>query len=246
MHSTVYRVLTVLCALVAGVPVGTNLGLVVVLWMLLTGRLLATRGAVIPGLSALGCSPAGVRRSWAAVGQGAWTAERLLANWARWVEQEGVWQPHTVDGYHPVAGDTTGFWRPHLRGCPTQHYSAAAGKALPAIPLGLLARVGSAQGQRLGVPVALVRAPAGDPSPRAHDRALVQQAVAVLTPEDALVVDRAFGVALLQEAGVPAWAARRPKHFTARRATPPPYRGRGRPPTRGALVRPLARRRQGQ
>jgi hypothetical protein len=56
MHPTVYRVLTVLCALVAGVPVGTNLGLVLVLWMLLTGRLLATRGAVIPGLSALGLS----------------------------------------------------------------------------------------------------------------------------------------------------------------------------------------------
>ena len=244
MHSTVYRVLTVLCALVAGVPVGTNLGLVLVLWMLLTGRLLTTRGAVIPGLSALGLSPTVVRRSWAALGQGAWTADPMLANWPGGVVREGAWQSHVVGGYSPVAGDTTGFWRPHLQGCPTQHYHAAAGKALPAIPLGLLARVGSAHGQRLGVPLALVRAPAGDPSPRAHDRALVQQAVAVLTPEEALVVDRAFGVALLQEANVPAWAARLPKHFTARRATPPPYRGRGRPPTRGALVRPLARRRQ--
>ena len=121
-----------------------------------------------------------------------------------------------------------------------------AGKALPAIPVGSLARIGSAHGQRLGVPLALVRAPAGEPSPRAHDRALVQRAVAVLTPEDALVVGRAFGVALLQEEGVPAWAARLPKHFTARRASPPPYRGRGRPPTRGVLVRPLARWRQGK
>src|ERR671932_1388505 len=205
MHPTVYRVLTVLCALVAGVPLGTNLGLVVLLWLLLTGRLLTTRGAVIPGLSALGLSPAAVRRSWAALGQGAWTTNRLLTNWARWVEQEGAWQPHTVDGYHPVAGDTTGFWRPRLQGCPTQHYHAAAGKALPAIPLGILARVGSAHGQRLGVPVALVRAPAGEPSPRAHDRALVQRAIAVLTPEEVLVVDRAFGVALLQDANVPAW-----------------------------------------
>lgn len=246
MHPAVYRVMTILCALVAGVPIGTNLGLVVVLWMLLTGRLLATRGAVIPGLSALGVAPAGVRRSWAALGQGAWTADRLLANWQRWVEQEGAWRPHTVAGYHPVAGDTTGFWRPHLRGCPTQHYSAAAGKALPAIPVGILAQVGSVAGQRLGVPLTLVRAPAGDPSPRAHDRALIQRAVAVLTPEEVLVVDRAFGVALLQAEAVPAWAARVPKHFTARRATPPPYRGRGRPPTRGELVRPLARRRQGK
>src|SRR5436853_2245767 len=113
MHSTVYRVLTVLCAVVAGVPIGTNLGLVLVLWMLLTGRLRATRGAVIPGLSALGLAPAAVRRSWAALSQGARTAEQLLGNWTRWVEQEGQWQPHTVGGYHPVAGDTTGFWRPH-------------------------------------------------------------------------------------------------------------------------------------
>lgn len=246
MHATVYRVATVLCALVVGVPVGTNLGLVVLLWMLLTGRLLGSRGAVIPALSALGLSPAGVRRSWAALGQGAWTADPLLANWQGWVAQEGAWQPHTIGGYHPVAGDTTGFWRPHLEGCPTQHYSAAAGKALPAIPVGIVARVGSAHGQRLGVPLALVRAPLGEPSPRAHDRALVRAAVAVLTPEDALVVDRGFGVALLQEEDVPAWAARVPKHCTARRATPPPYGGRGRPPTRGVLVRPLARRRQGK
>ena len=90
MHATVYRVATVLCALVAGVPLGTNWGLVLVLWALLTGRLLGSRGAVIPALSALGLAPVVVRRSWAALGQGAWTAERLLANWARWVEQEGV------------------------------------------------------------------------------------------------------------------------------------------------------------
>jgi hypothetical protein len=236
----------VLCALVAGVPLGTNLGLVLVFWMLLTGRLLGTRGAVIPALSALGLPPAGVRRTWAALGQGAWTAEQLLSNWQAWVAREGEWQPHRVGGYVPVAGDVTGFWRPHLRGCPTQHYSAVAGKALPAIPLGIVARVGEAHGQRVGVPVALVRAPVGEPSPRAHDRALVRAAQVLLTEEEAFVVDRAFGIALLQEAGVPAWVARLPKHFIARRATPPPYSGRGRPPTRGVVVRPLARQRRGK
>jgi hypothetical protein len=200
----------------------------------------------MPALSALGLAPAVVRRTWAALGHGAWTAEQLLANWERWVVQEGAWQPHQVGGYVPVAGDVTGFWRPHLRGCPTQHYSAVAGKALPAIPVGIVARVGSAAGQRVGVPVALVRAPAGEVSPRAHDRALVRAARAVLTEAEAFVVDRAFGVALLQDEGVPAWAARLTKHFIARRATPPPYAGRGRPPTRGGVVRPLARRRQGK
>jgi hypothetical protein len=246
MHPTVYRVATALCALVAGVPLGTNLGLVLVCWMLLTGRLLGTRGAAIPALSGLGLEAAVVRRTWAAVGHGAWSTEQLLANWEAWVAQDGAWQPHRVGGYVPVAGDVTGFWRPHLRGCPTQHYSAAAGKALPAIPLGLVVRVGQAGGQRVGVPRALVRAPVGEPSPRAHDRAVVRTAAASLTAEEALVVDRAFGVALLQEEAVPAWAARVPKHGIARRATPPPYRGHGRPPTRGEVVRPLARQRRGK
>jgi hypothetical protein len=246
MHGTVYRVATGLCGLVAGVPLGTNLGLVLVFWMLLTGRLLGSRGAVIPALSAVGLAPAVVRRTWAAVSHGAWTVEQLLDNWQAWVAEEGAWQPHRVGGYVPVAGDVTGFWRPHLRGCPTQHYSAVAGKALPAIPLGLVVRVGGAGGQRVGIPVALVRAPAGEPSPRAHDRAVVRAAVAVLTEAEALVVDRAFGIALLQEEAVPAWAVRLPKHVIARRAIPPPYRGRGRPPTRGSVVRPLARRRRGK
>src|SRR3712207_3925957 len=138
MHPTVYRVVTILCAVVAGLPIGTNLGLVLLLWMLLTGRLLSSRGALIPALSALGLPAPVVRRSWASLGHGAWTSEQLLANWGRWVDAEGRWQPHCYAGYHPVAVDVTGFWRPQLQGCPTQHYHAAAGKGLPAIPVGII------------------------------------------------------------------------------------------------------------
>src|SRR5688572_3430699 len=130
MHPTVYRVATVLCVLVQGVPLGTNLGLVLLLWLLLTGRLLNARGALIPALAALGLSPRLVRRTWATLGQGAWSAEQLLANWTARVQQEGQWQPHVYGGYRPVAADVTGFWRPHLRGCPTRHYCAAAGTVL--------------------------------------------------------------------------------------------------------------------
>ena len=72
MQETVYRVLGLVCALVVDLPIGTNLGLVHLLWMLVSGRLLETRGAVIPGLSATGLSEPAVRRAWAALGQGAW------------------------------------------------------------------------------------------------------------------------------------------------------------------------------
>jgi hypothetical protein len=212
--------------------------------MLVSGRLLGSRGAVMPGLSDLGLADGAVRRAWGALA-GAWTSAALLAGWRRQVEAAGRWQPHVHGGYRPVAADLTAFWRPRLRGCPTAHYHTDAGKALPAIPLGIVARVGSAGGQRLGLPLGLVRADPADPSPRAHWRRLLRAAAGWLLSEEALIVDREVGVALLQEAGVRAYVARLPKNFTARRAAAPPYRGRGRPPTRGALVRPLPRRRKG-
>jgi len=241
-HATVYRVLTLLCTLVGRLPIGTNLGLLHLFWMLLRGELLATRGASIPGLSALGLSAAAVHRAWAALGHGAWTSAQLLKWWLTIVRAEGHWQAHTYEGYHPVAVDVTGFWRPRLQECPTTHYHAPAGKALPAIPVGIIARVGSVDGQRFGIPLAFVRADPTDPSPSAHTRVLIREAVALCAPDDALVVDRGFGVALMQAEGSTAFVARLAKNFTARRATPPPYAGRGRPPTRGAVVRPLTRR----
>jgi hypothetical protein len=221
LHPTVYRILTLLTKVGAVLPIGTNLGLLHLFWMLLSGRLLHSRGAVIPGLSALGLPIPAVRRAWAALGGGAWSSTRLLEQWGRLVADEGQWQAHGHGGYHPVASDITGFWRPRRVGCPTQHYDATAGKALPAIPLGIVAWVGSAGGQRLGLPLALVRADPHDPSPRAHLRALVQRAVALCQHDDVLVADRQLGVAIFQAAKRAAWVVRLVKNCTARRATAP-------------------------
>lgn len=243
MHEAVYRVLTLVSALVVVVPVGTNLGLLHLFWMVLCGKLLLSRGAIFPGLSATGLSEGAIRRAWAALGHGSWTSHRLVKQWARVVEAEGFWQPHAYGGYRPVAVDVTGFYRPRLHGCPTSHYNAAAGKALPAIPVGIIARIGSVAEQRFGLPLGLVRADPRDPSPSAHQRALLKRAVELQEPTDVLVTDREFTIGRMQAAGVTVWVTRLLKNMTARRAQPPGYGGRGRPSTRGLLVRPLARRR---
>src|SRR5437868_9647847 len=163
MPEAVYRMLTLLCSLVITLPIGTNVGVLHLLWMLVSGQVLSTRGAVIPGLSACGLAPRVVRRAWAALGHGDWSSARLLARWQEVVTSEGRWQAHTHGGYHPVAVDVTAFFRPRLRNCPTSHYQAAAGRALPTIPLGLIARVGRVGGQRLAQPLAYVRSEAADP-----------------------------------------------------------------------------------
>lgn len=246
MQEVVYRVLALVSAVVVDVPIGTNLGLLHLFWMLLCGKLLLSRGAIFPGLSAVGLSEEAVRRAWAALGRGSWTSDRLVTSWARVVEAEGLWQPHLHSGYQPVAVDITGFWRPRLQGCPTSHYSAVAGKALPAIPVGIIARVGSVARQRFGLLRGLVRADSDDPSPSAHRRMLLKRAVELQEATDVLVLDREFTVGQVQATGATAWVTRLLKNMTARRAEPPPYGGRGRPTTHGALVRPLARWRKGQ
>jgi hypothetical protein len=152
MPDAVYRMLTLLCALVGELPIGTNLGLLHLLWMLVSGRLLAARGALFPGLSDCGLSAAAVRRAWAALGHGDWTSAQLLARWAAIAQAEGHWQPARHGGDRPVAVDLAGCWRPRLRDCPTSHDHGGAGRALPAIPVGLVARIGRVGTPRLAAP----------------------------------------------------------------------------------------------
>lgn len=241
MPEAVYRMLTLLCRLVLTLPVGTNLGLLHLLWMLVSGQLLTTRGAVIPGLRACGLADRAVRRAWMALGHGDWASAGLLAQWRALVVAEGRWQAHTHGGYHPVGVDVTGFWRPQLQQCPTRHYHAEAGKALPAILVGLIGRVGSVGRQRLALPLEYVRADPADARSSTHARRLVRAAVAQCATDDALVLDAGFDLALLQQEGATRYVVRCAKNRTFRRARPPAYGGRGRMPTRGVLVRPLAR-----
>lgn len=94
MPAPVYRVLGLLCALVESLPIGTNVGVLHLCWMLVSGQLLGSRGAIFPGLQALGLSDRAIRRAWVALGQGSWTSRRLIKTWAAVVQAEGYWQPH--------------------------------------------------------------------------------------------------------------------------------------------------------
>jgi hypothetical protein len=63
MPSLLYRINYLLSRVVSNVPVGTNLGLFHILWMLLSGRLLQSRGAIILAFAAFGLAAAAVRRA---------------------------------------------------------------------------------------------------------------------------------------------------------------------------------------
>jgi len=94
--------------------------------------------------------------------------------------------------------------------------------------------------------VAFVRAEGADPRASTHQRLVVRAAVQRCAADEVLACDAGFSLALLQEEGATRFVVRCPKNATFRRRTAPPYQGRGRPPTRGALVRPLPRTYRGR
>jgi len=246
MSPRVYRINALLSSLLHTLPVGTNLALFYLIWTLLSGRLLASRGALTPALDDAGLPPEAVRRSLAALAYGHFQIAPLVAAFDRTVATEGVWEPHSHDGYRPVACDLVGFFRPRLQGCPSRHYSPVAGRALPAISLGVAARVGSIMGQRVPIPLLLLRAEGADPRESTLQRTLVRRVGALLAADEVSVVDAGFPVQELLDAKVPRFLVRGAKNFTARRNRLPEQKQRGRPPEYGELVRPLPRSYRGK
>ena len=233
--------LSVLAALVIELPIGTNLGLLRVLWALVSGQLLNTRGALIPALDAIGLSDGEVLQAWSAFANGRWDTHRLVTTWTDLVGQEGHWHRSEYGGYRVKAIDLTGFFRPCLQNCDTQHYDSMAGKALKAIPIGIVGDVGHVYTQRFTLPCALVRANAHDSSERVLEEELVRIATRQMAEDEALTADRGFKPVTFIKAGCKHMVLRRPKNFTARRRTVPAYGGRGRKPSRPEIVRPLPR-----
>lgn len=246
MSGTVYRINALLSSLLQSLPVGTNLAMFHLLWTLLSGRLLITRGAVIPALALARLPEDAVRRAWAALTYGRWEIAPLVASLEQQIRAEGVWEPRVHDGYRALVGDLTGFFRPHLKGCPTTHYSSQAGKALPAVPLALAVRVGESIGQPVPVPCLLLRAPSTNPSEAALQRTLLEQVAALLADDEVFVADGGFPVSQVQAAKITRFIVRAPRNFTARRSQPPEYSGKGRPHEKGESVRPLARTYKGK
>jgi hypothetical protein len=233
-----------LCAVTQSLPIGTNLALLQFFWMLLSGQLLHSRGALFPALQAIGLSADAVRRAWSAFRSGAWQVAVLLSLWQQYVTQQPHWQALRYEGYVPTAVDVTPYWRPALQGCQSKHYHPQAGKALQAVEVGLIGRVGYVQQQRVTLLTDLIRGDLASASARTVPARLLERVAKTLAADGIAVLDAGFKVKAVQAAGVPRFIVRGAKNFTARRNTLPPYKGRGRKPEYGALVRPLPRKRK--
>lgn len=230
-----------LAKLVEKLPIGTNLGMLHFMWSLVSGNFLESRGAIFPALQRMGLEEGEIRRAWAAFAGGKWEISELLSQWQRQVEEEGVWLEHKFEGYRAKAVDLVGFWRPKLQDCPSKHYNSEAGKALPAVVIGMVTRVGQMGEQRIPLPTDFIRVDADDSSEASLTTKLLKQVAENLAKDEVAVLDAGFNLGELQAVGMERFLLRLATNATARRNYPPEYKGQGRPPEWGVIVRPLAR-----
>src|ERR1051326_244956 len=235
MPNPVYRTATFLAQLVHRLPIGTNLAMAHLLFALLAGHLLSSRGALFPALAATGLHAAQVRAAEAALRQGKWDLAQLLTRLAGLIRGEGRAQSHRIEGWQPLPIDWVGFFRLRLLGCLTKHYSSQAQKALPAIEIGMVATVKHVGARR--IPCLLATTRSGDTAE------LLAAAKQKQGHQDVLVADRQVKISHLHQAGIKQFVVRAAINLTARRSQPRPAEPgkRGRKPTRGAMVRPLPR-----
>jgi len=247
MPPAVEPTMLVLIGIVADLPIGTNLAMLHFLWMLVTGSLLPHRGALFPALQSTGIGEAAVRRSWCAFRGGVWQISELMVAWNNYMCQQQQWQPRRYEGYYALVIDTTPTWRPKLKGLLSKYYNSVADKALPAVILGLMTRIGEVKGKRMALPHAILRVTLKDPSEKGLKNALLKNAARTAESWEILLADAGFKLRDMHENKVSRYLVRLAKNFSARRNYLVYAPGKkGKKPSYGPRVRPLARTHKGK
>lgn len=241
MSTTSTRTLHILERLVNQLPIGTNLALLQLMWAIVAGHFLTSRGAVHSALTAAGFNRQEIQRSWSALRRGIWNCDELVTAFNDIVHSEGSFQAHQYAGYRPVAVDITAIWRPKLTNWGGTVYRQLIGKRFRGIGFGLIARVGQIDGQRLPLIQKIVRCTKPDDSEETLKTKVLHAAAASLSTEDVLVHDAGVSIADVQALAETNYVIRLASNCTARRPSLPAYKGKGRRPEKGELLRPLAR-----
>ncbi len=228
------------------VPVGTNLGLIHLMWAMMSGAFLKSRGAIFSALLIIGLKTDQIRRSWSAFRYGVWSIDELVMRWDGIVLREGHWKAHSYEGFYPVAGDLIIFWRPRLKGWLGKFYCGITGKAEKGVGFGVLVKVGQIGEQRIPLLKKIIRAKDGEMNDKHLKQQMLKYAADYLSEKEVLVHDAGAKVKDMQKAKVARFNIRMARNCTARQDKLPLRKKHGRPPEYGKIVRPLSRKHKGK
>ena len=100
-NPAVTSIMDALIHITESLPIGTNLGMLHILWTIISGKLLPNRGGLYPALQDSNLDPAEINRAWVAFRHGVWRMPEMLTLWQEYVQNDGSWQTRSYEGWHP-------------------------------------------------------------------------------------------------------------------------------------------------
>lgn len=225
--------------------IGTNIDLLRLMWSMMNGSFLKSRGSIHGALLESGFSDEEIQAIWSGFRYGSWEIEDLLEAWKAEVICEEEWQAKRVGRYSAIGLDITGFWRPKLSGEVNKLYNSGANRALPATVMGITTKSGEIKGKRVPLLDSIIRCEVGTSEVKFRVQ-LLEAAGKSLGIDEVLVVDAGFKVSEIQGAKIVRFVGRSAVNCTARKNELPESKGRGRPSEYGVKVRPLPRTHNGK
>ncbi len=224
--------------------VGTNIALLHLLWAMVSGAFLTSRGAVHTALKLSGRSDKETRRSGNALRNGQWQIGELISRWHTWVLQAGEWEVREYEGWRATSCDVVTFPRLKLQGWKAKLYRGTFGKAIKAVGLGLIVDVGQYAGERVPLLRKIVRCKNSEDSEKELKLTLLQEAARTLRGKEVFVHDAGVSIKEVQQVKMAHYVIRLAKNCVARWPHLPENAHGNR--QYGDRIRPLARSRKGK
>lgn len=238
------KMIQAIAYVVKPISIGTNRALLHLLWAMVSGMFLLSRGAVHTALALSGHDEQGIRRGGAALRTGQWTIGELIGRWREWVRNEEGWVVRRHGKWRAVSCDIVVFPRLKLRGWLGYCYRGTFGRAIKAVGLGVIVDVGHYAGERVALLYHIVRCKNEKKCERQLQAQMLRECNRRLGDDGVLVHDAGTSVKEMRELGISRFVIRMAKNCVVRRN----YLSSTAHGNRqyGQLIRPVERMRKGK
>jgi len=249
-----YQVQQAIEQMVSTLPKGTDLGLCDAISAMYSGYFIESGGGIMPAVeqylrafvSDETKRAARSRRAAKAITYGQYNLAELLDEQKRIVAADGRWQATVIQGYKLKPVDMTAYKRARVKKLKSKSYDSQAGRAVPAVPFGIMGTTGRVGEQRVAILDMLVCGDTNQNSPSGEMAKVYQQVAKKLTETDLAIFDAGFSLVDACVHGVNNCVVRLAKNCTFGKTPgkiPPRKSEKGRKPSRhqAEIVRPVTR-----
>ena len=249
------RILDLIEQMVTVAPKGTALGLSDFVAAMFSGHFIESGGAVTPaiesylrqGIKEEKEREGRTRRAAKAVTYGSYNISELIDKLNEIVEREGKWKPIVAQEYQVKSVDFTAYRRTAVQKLKSKAYVADSNRAVPAVPIGMIASIGEVNGQRIALLKSAVLTDLSVNDSATHKKKVYKAVAKGLEEDEIAVFDAGFKLVEAAAANIERGLVRLAKNCTFGKTVgqiPERASKKGPTPTQyqAEIVRPLERK----